>query len=360
MSEIIKKSYSKRIIIFISVLIGLGALWYIFDKIPIGQVISIFKGVTILQISFYIILQFVMFYTLTFRWKLILRSQNIKDVDLFSLTNYKVVGYAVSFLTPTAKIGGEPVRAALLSNRHDIPFDKALSSVVIDKTLELTTSASFFVIGALILLMSFVVDPNLRYWIIGVSLFFIIVFGIFNYRMMSGKTFFLKLFNILGFNKIKKFKKFAKKLKNFERLVIKFYHKDKRFFFQAVLVSALSWILMFFEYSIAGSMLGQDLSPMQIFLIFSFVGAAYLIPIPMALGSLEASQISVFNILKIGSATGVAISLIIRLKDIIISVIGLLMLTVYGFKLKEVVKEANRLDKQVEKLNIMKSKAKNQ
>lgn len=353
------KSLLKKLVILISIIIGGAALWLIFSKISISEVINTFRGVTFTQIFFYVLVQIIMMYALAYRWQVILRSQGIKNTSLISLTNYKVVGYAVSFLTPTAKVGGEPVRAGLLASKHNLPFPKALSSVVIDKTLELTTSAGFFVIGGFVLLLSFVVQPQLRFWIIGVSLIFIILIGLFNYRMLSGKTFFLKIFEITGFAKIKKFNKFAKKLKNFEALVIKFYHKDRKFFFQAIFISLISWILMFFEYSIIGAFLGQNFSPFQIFLIFSFIGAAYLVPIPMALGALEAGQISVFKLIQIDAAEGVALSLVVRLKDMFISVIGLILLGFYGLKLKEVMKNAKRIDLEVERLKNLQKNHKN-
>lgn len=346
----ISKSVSKKLLVLLGVLVGAGALWFIFSKVPIFEVIKMFKTVTLLQIIYYIIIQIMIFFTLAYRWKIVLKSQGIIDISLSALNNYKIVGYAVSFLTPTAKVGGEPVRAGLLSSRHNIPFQKALASVVIDKTLELTSSALFFVLGGLVVLMSFVVDPQLRFWIIGVSIFFILLAGLFNYRMIAGKSFFHKTFQIFGFDKVKKLKKFAKKLKEFERFVIKFYHEDRKFFVQAIIVSLISWILMFFEYSIAGAFLGQNFSPLQIFLIFSFVGAAYLIPIPMALGALEAGQISVFKIIKVDAAAGVALSLIVRVKDMIISAIGIIMLGVYGLKLKEVMKNAKSIDFEVKRL----------
>lgn len=347
---IFSKIFTKKSFALFSVLIGVLALWYIFSQISFESVLQTIENATWQQILLYIMIQIVMFFLLSYRWKLVLKSQGMKNVGLFKLNNYKLVGYGVSYITPTAKLGGEPVRAGLLSSREGMPFDKALSSVVIDKTLELTTSALFFVVGGIFMLLSFAIPKQLGLVVIIVSVFFVIIFGIFNYRMLIGKSFFLKTFQLLGLSKIKKFDSFRKKLRDFEKLVIKFYHKDRKFLLYTVLISLVAWCLMYFEFRTAGLMVGQMLSPLQIFLIFSFVGVAYLVPIPMALGALEAGQISVFSLIGVRSATGVAVSFIVRLKDIIISAMGLLLLTFYGLKFKEVVKDAKRLDKEIEVL----------
>lgn len=356
--SMLSKIFSKKAVVVFSVLIGILALWYIFSQISFESVLQTLEGATWQQILVYSIIQVVMFFLLSYRWKLVLNSQGINNVSLFRLNNYKLVGYGVSYITPSAKIGGEPVRAGLLSSREGIPFDKALSTVVIDKTLELTTSVLFFVIGGIFMLMFFAIPKKLGIVVIVVSILLVIIFGIFNYRMIMGKSFFLKVFRLLGLSKIKKLKKFTKKLGDFEKLVIKFYHKDRKFLMYTFLVSLVAWALMFLEFGIAGLMVGQNLSALQIFLIFSFVGAAYLVPIPMALGALEAGQISVFSLVDVKTATGVALSLLVRLKDIIISAIGLLLLTFYGLKFKEVVKNAKRLDKEIEVLKDLEKNSK--
>jgi uncharacterized membrane protein YbhN (UPF0104 family) len=107
---------------------------------------------------------------------------------------------------------------------------------------------------------------------------------------------------------------------------------------------------MFLEYKIAGLMVGQNLTPLQSFLIFSFVGFAYMIPIPMALGALEASQISAFSIIGISTAAGLALSFLVRVKDMIIAVIGIVILGIQGMDLNTTFKETEYLDKDVEKL----------
>ena len=73
----------------------------------------------------------------------------------------------------------------------------------------------------------------------------------------------------------------------------------------------------------------------MIFLIVTLVGIAYLLPIPMALGTLEAGQISAFAILSLSTAAAVGMSFIIRAKDMLIAFWGVGILSFYGFDINK-------------------------
>jgi len=346
----LNKLFRKGTLAIVAALLGIGVIFYIFSKISLKEVLSTFASAKPVDILIYAIIQMAMLMLLTIRWRIIIASQGIKGTSIWKLNNFKWIGNSIGFITPSAKLGGEPVRAGLMSKTYNLPFHKALSSVVIDKTLEISLSLFFFIIGGTIMLLRYVVIQQLRDYIIALSVIFVIILFLFNYRVMRGKHFFHRAFEIIGIYKIKGMEKFRMKMMRFEKLIIKFYHKDRKHFFLAMLVSGLSWLLMFVEYWYAGQILGVNLSPLGIFFIFSFVGAAYILPVPMGLGALEAGQASIFLILGFSAPTGVALSLLVRLKDIILAVIGFIMLGYYGLKLKDVVKDTKYLDKEVDEL----------
>ena len=343
----------KKWMIVVSIIIGLVALYVIFSNIPINNVLRIISMAPLYAVLGYILVQIIIQFVIAYRWKLVLHSQGYTNLSLWRLNNYRLVGYAISFITPAAKMGGEPARAGLLSKKENIPFDKALSSVVIDKTIDLSASGTFFIIGTFILLLNFALSNEFKQMIIGVSVLFFVLIIMFYIRMFKGKNFFHRIFIFLRLNKFAKLESVGKKLKDFEDLIIKFYKQDTKYFIYTLLVALLTWVIMFLEYKFIGLMLGVNFDLLQIFLIVSFVGAAYLIPVPMALGVLEAGQISVFSIIGVSSTVGVALSLIVRVKDIILSLIGLLMLAFYGLKVKTVIKENKFLDEELSNLKRM-------
>mgnify|MGYP003694422953 CR=1 FL=1 len=57
----------------------------------------------------------------------------------------RLAGEAVNATTPTASVGGEPVKAFLL--RHWVPMPQGLASVIVDKTAIVTGQGLFLVLG---------------------------------------------------------------------------------------------------------------------------------------------------------------------------------------------------------------------
>ena len=321
---------NKKLVLAMFVL-GLVVSILFFYFTPLDDALSNISSASLPLLLLFLFVQILMHLILTYRWRVVLASQGVTKVSFFKLSNYVLAGHAVSFFTPSAKLGGEPVKALLLS-REKVSFEKSLSSVVIDKTIELTCSGLFFFVGVILLLFGYVLTPGATFAIALVSFSFLLLVVIFNYRVMRGKKFFLPIFKYFNPSKAKWVLRFEKKLKDFEKLVVKFYHKDKSYFVYVFLLSLLSWVVMFIEYSVAASILGLNLNLLELFLIISFMGAAYLFPVPMAVGSLEASQVGVFKILGLQASFGLALALLIRLKDIMLAFLGVLVLFFYGFK----------------------------
>ena len=96
---------------------------------------------------------------------------------------------------------------------------------------------------------------------------------------------------------------------------------------------------MFFEYKFATMLLGLDIGAVEIFFIVTFIGLAILFPIPMAVGVLEAGQVSAFALIRLNASAGVALAFLVRMKDIIWALIGLVLLATYGFHVGKVVRK---------------------
>jgi uncharacterized membrane protein YbhN (UPF0104 family) len=94
---------------------------------------------------------------------------------------------------------------------------------------------------------------------------------------------------------------------------------------------------MFFEYKFATTLLGINVGVIEIFFIVSFIGMAILFPIPMAIGALEAGQISAFAIIGLQASAGIALAFLVRAKDIVTALIGMILLAFYGFHVPKVV-----------------------
>jgi uncharacterized protein (TIRG00374 family) len=93
---------------------------------------------------------------------------------------------------------------------------------------------------------------------------------------------------------------------------------------QATLVSFSIWLGMVFEYWLMTYFLGLQLSLMQAVSALTAARLAFLTPLPGGLGTLEASQVLAMQTLGLEPAYGISISLLIRFRDILFGLVGLL------------------------------------
>ena len=77
-------------------------------------------------------------------WRCALSPEAVARVPFVSLVLVRMAGEAINSVTPTAAVGGEPVKAHML-RRWGVPASDSLASIVIAKTA-LTLSQSLFVI----------------------------------------------------------------------------------------------------------------------------------------------------------------------------------------------------------------------
>ncbi len=77
-------------------------------------------------------------------WRCTLPAAAVRRVPFRSLVLVRMAGEAINSLTPTAAVGGEPLKAHLL-RAWGVPASDSLASIVIAKTA-LTVSQSFFIV----------------------------------------------------------------------------------------------------------------------------------------------------------------------------------------------------------------------
>jgi len=286
-----------------------------------------------------------LFCVLTYRWDIILRTRNIK-VAFHKLFVYRLIGIAINFITPGPRVGGEPTQATLLT-KHGVEFTEGLGTIVIDKIIDTTTSGLLFLIGVILVGLKYSFPGNTEAALLIGGVLFVSVFVLFYYRMLSNKHFFLNIFRFFRLDKtnIKWLMNLEHSIEKIELIMIEFYKHNKKAFIKALSISIFSWVIMFFEYHFATRLLGLNLGVSEIFFIISFVGMAQLFPIPMAVGALEAGQVSAFALINLPTSSGIALAFLVRMKDIVWAIIGLILLATYGFHIAKFVEGKYRDEK---------------
>ena len=89
-------------------------------------------------------------------------------------------------------------------------------------------------------------------------------------------------------------------------------------FLRAAVMLTRTWLLIFF--------LGKNIESLPALSILGFSYLAAMTPIPTALGSHEAIQTFAFNALGLGLSTAAAFTMIIRVAELLVSLVGLIIL----------------------------------
>ncbi len=317
---------NKRFIFTISLLLGVILTVIIYSSI--GKILLPFREAPLYILLSYIFLVFLILAVHTLKWKIILKTTN-HNIPFRKLFIFQIMGYSINYITPTAHIGGEPLKAAMLKE-NNVPYSEGVSSIFIDKSLEIISNGFFVFIGIMITILSFTLQRQEKInLIILSSICIILLVWAFIAFVKKGNTLH-SIYKFLRLDRIKSFKNIDEDIKKTDDNINMFFRNHKLTFFISLLLSFSMWIFMFLEYKLLFLILGFNANIIQLFVVISFVGFAYMIPIPAAVGVLEAGQLSAFSILNLSSSLGIAASIIIRAKDSVITLIGLSIITFKG------------------------------
>ncbi len=266
----------------------------------------------------------------SFAWLQTFKLASVKPSFWFLLMS-KFTGEAINTVTPANFVGGDPFRVYFIKNR--IPLGEAAASVVIDRTLYTMATISMVVLGLAAVLM-YVSDlpPNIKYGlpvaVIVVALFVVFIF--FTQR----KGLFSLLLTLLKKLRIKR--EFSEKtLDRFARLdnrISDFYTKCPSGFAVALLSHLSGRFLAVVEIFFIGRLIDHTFG---FFPSFVLVALATLINViftfvPASVGVLEGAFGGVSYLLNIDPSVGVAVQIIRRVRQLMVTAIGFAIIAFYG------------------------------
>jgi uncharacterized protein (TIRG00374 family) len=256
------------------------------------------------------------------RWRVLLAAMGAA-VPIGALGLYRLAGQGVSLLIPSAKMGGDPLRAYYLV-RWPVPPPAALASVALDRLLEMGASAVFAVFFALVLVQGGV--PLLQGALITVSIVFV--------ATMLGLWITLRRLR-RGAGVVAAAAR-AMRLDRLEAVRIHFgtlEAADKRagallarplLLAGAFAIGVLANLVVMMEYHLLLSAFGLPASLVAVVAAIFATGAAHSMPVPAGVGVLEGAQIFLFSALGHPPEIGLAVGLVVRIRDVCWTVPGLL------------------------------------
>lgn len=149
---------------WLGLLVGLMLFYGVLRSCDLAAVWQQVRG---LQWRFGLILLFygVIFGLDTLGWRFTLTPWAQSRVRWDRLFRARLAGEAVNYVTPTAWIGGEPVKAVLLFRRYGVPLADGMASVVVAKTTFSFSMFLFIVMGILVTLLTQPVNALLLRWV---------------------------------------------------------------------------------------------------------------------------------------------------------------------------------------------------
>jgi putative membrane protein len=262
---------------------------------------------------------------IAWRWSLSAHVRGI--VPFWTLFFSRMAGEAVNSVTPTATLGGEPVKAHLL-RAHDVPLSDGLASIVVAKTALTIAQSMFTALGfvALLLLLDYAAVAGLLF-----VLMVLVVSG-FTYVLMH-----VQRRNPAG-AVVRTLARFLPRARFVERLeagaqalderLADFYRGERGAFARAVSWNFLGWMIGVGEVQLIVSLVGHPISWTEAFVIEAVAQPirAVAIVIPGGLGVQEWGGAAFCQWLGMPEPIAVTLWLLKRARETFFDLVGLLYL----------------------------------
>lgn len=260
------------------------------------------------------------------RWWLLLRAMGF-HVAFAHVFSYRLTSFGVSYFTPGPQFGGEPAQIALLTRKDGIASAPAVSSVYLDKLLELMVNFLVLAGGLILTLATGLRNNLLQHWLWLPAVGVMLLPGVHLLALWRGRLPFSALLNHLGFSRLPRpfFQRIFATINEAELQIALFLRRKPDVLIAGITLSILSWMGMIMEYALMARFLGIEAPFFQVLFAFVLSRLAFLAPLPGGLGVLEASQVLAMQILGFGAVTGVALSLLMRARDILIGLTGIVL-----------------------------------
>ena len=271
----------------------------------------------------------------TATWYIIIRSQEKKPEDkvripFWWLYKVSVSGFALNYATPGGLMGGEPYR--IMELKPKIGVERATSSVVLFVMTHIFSHFWFWLLSIPLFVFT---QPTTTFMAIMLSLAgFFCLSAIWFFLSGYKKGLAVRVMRLLGH--IPGLRKWAdryvaenaEQLQNIDRQIAALHNQDPKTFFAAVLSELLCRILSALEVYFILLVLMPDANYLNCILIISFTTlfANMLFFMPLQLGGREGGFLMSVSGLGLTASAGIFVALIVRVRELIWTAIGLLLI----------------------------------
>ena len=256
-------------------------------------------------------------------WRILLAGPG---APFLVLVGARLAGEAINLATPTASVGGEPLKAYLV--REHVPLDEGLASIIVDKTTVVMGQALFLAVGLLIALaleppraLLFAMTGLLAAEIVGVGGFALAqVAGVLG----GGGGW---LLDRLGLG----IERHREMLTRIDHGLGRLYRERRAEIAGSATLHALAWAVGGLEIYVILHLLGRPVTLGAALTLEAFGTAVKFATfmIPGSLGALEGGNAAIFAAFGLGGALGLVATLVRRLREATWVLIGMAALSAF-------------------------------
>ena len=275
----------------------------------------------------------------TAAWYIIIRSQEAPATDgkknpapfsFWWLYKITVSGFALNYATPGGLMGGEPYRIMELAPK--IGTERASSSVILYVMTHIFSHLWFWLLSVILFLTTQPVTPFMATLLGLVALFCLVAIWFFLKGYKKGLA--LRLMNLLRHvpctkKRVRKFiDEHREQLDTIDRQIAALHNQNPRTFFCAVVLELSCRFVSALEIMFCLLVLMPSMNYIQCVLILAFTSlfANMLFFMPLQLGGREGGFLMSVGGLGLTASAGIFVALIVRLRELIWTAIGLLLI----------------------------------
>ena len=294
------------------------------STVPFRDVFATLAGLRMGQVGLLVLINLGIILLMGVRWWLILRNKGYK-LPFLAIVRYRLAAFGISYFTPGPQFGGEPLQVYYLHKNHQLPTSEALTTLTLDKLLDVLANFTFLAFGALIVVSGryLNVQENLTI-LISVFLLVLLPWGYLLLLYLDKRPIstISRLFFTRGSEEMRG-RIVHQAVEDAERGMSDFCRKCALSVVGLMVVSGVVWTALVFEYWLALNYLRVQVDVWGVIVFITAARLAFLTPLPGGLGVLEISQVLAAQALGFGPEIGVSIGLLIRLRDVSFGLIGL-------------------------------------
>lgn len=146
-------TWARHLLFWGALLLGLGAFGYVLYTLDLPKTMDAVRSVGAGGVAIYTALTAASLVFPALGWWILMRAEGIPATPAMAI-KANFMGYPVNLMTPSAYLGGEPVKLFYVAGRLGVPKTAVLGTIIVNKVQELgaiilvLVAASIYVLGA--------------------------------------------------------------------------------------------------------------------------------------------------------------------------------------------------------------------